>query len=45
MSKMNEIHIEIQIRLSAGQSPDHIANRLDIPIEWVLAVEKDMLEG
>ena len=45
MGKIAQIHIEIQIRLSAGESPDHIANRLDIPIEWVLAVEKDMLEG
>lgn len=40
MSKMSEMHIEIQERLEGGQTPEYIANHLEIPITWVYAVQE-----
>ena len=41
MSKMSDLSIEIEERLSAGQSPEYIAGWLEIPIEWVRKVARD----
>jgi hypothetical protein len=45
MSKMSDLHVEIQDRLAAGQSPDYISKWLEIPIEWVLSVDQEIAEG
>jgi hypothetical protein len=45
MSKMSDLHVEIQDRLAGGQSPEYISKWLEIPIEWVLAVQQDLIEG
>ena len=45
MSKMSDLHVEIQDRLAAGQSPDYISKWLEIPFEWVLSVEQEAIDG
>lgn len=45
MSKMNDLSLEIQERLFAGQSPEYIANWLEIPIQWVNDTLDYMLES
>lgn len=43
MSKMSEMSLEIQERLANGEEPRSIANSLNIPVNWVHAVEDDYL--
>lgn len=40
MSKMSDLHLEIQERLEGGQTPQYIADWLEIPITWVYAVQE-----
>lgn len=37
MSRMNDISLEIQDRLAAGEDPKIIARVMEIPIVWVYA--------
>ena len=37
MSKMGEIALEIDDMLYAGSAPDTIAEKLGVPLDWVLA--------
>lgn len=39
MSRMSEMHLEIEERLACGELPQHIATSLKVPVEWVTAVE------
>lgn len=41
MSKMSELHIEIQEMLLNGYDTDDIALMLTIPHDWVIQVAKD----
>lgn len=41
MSKMSELHIEIQEMLLNGYDTDDIALMLTVPHEWVIQVAKD----
>lgn len=43
MSKMGEIHYEIQQMLYEGVTPALIAVRLEIPLSWVISVEEQTL--
>jgi len=45
MSKMSDLNIEIQDRLFAGQSPEYIANWLEIPLSWVTDTLDYMMES
>lgn len=40
MSKMSQIHLEIQDRLAQDQDPKIIAKVMEIPITWVFEVEE-----
>lgn len=40
MSKMSEISLEIQERLTEGEEPEIIAKVMEIPIQWVYAEEE-----
>jgi hypothetical protein len=42
MSKMSDISIEIQDRLTDGQEPRIIAKVMEIPIQWVYAEVESM---
>ena len=42
MSKMKSIVIDIEERLSSGESPEQISKILGIPVNWVTEVEMDM---
>jgi uncharacterized protein (DUF488 family) len=41
MSKMSELHIEIQEMLLNGYDTDDIALMLTVPLDWVIQVAKD----
>ena len=45
MSKMNDLQIEIQERLMAGQDPEYIAKWLEIPLRWVTDTLDYMMES
>lgn len=45
MSRMSELHIEIESRLADGDTPRQIATSLEIPVEWVVAVEDSFYTG
>jgi hypothetical protein len=38
MSRMSDLALEIEERLSAGDSMDTIAEALQVPVEWVECV-------
>lgn len=38
MSRMSDLALEIEERLSAGDSTDAIAEALQVPVEWVECV-------
>lgn len=42
MSKMSELHIEIQELLEDGFVPSEVAEKLEVPIDWVEAVMEDV---
>ena len=42
MSKMGEIHYEIQQMLYDGVTPALIAVRLEVPLSWVISVEEQL---
>lgn len=44
MSRMSEISLEIKERIAGGQSPEYIANWLEIPIRWVYDTLESMEE-
>ena len=39
MSKMSDLHLEIQERILNGELPENIAIDLNIPVHWVYEVE------
>lgn len=41
MSKMADLEIDILERLHGGQSPEYIANWLEIPVSWVYEAMKN----
>lgn len=43
MSKMNEISLDITELLEQGRSPEHIAQKLSVPLDWVLGVELNLI--
>ena len=43
MSKMAELHMEINDALASGYNPRLIAAALSIPLDWVLAEEANLL--
>lgn len=43
MSKMSDLMIEIGDRLNAGESPESIAQALEVPIAWVYEVEAEYI--
>jgi hypothetical protein len=43
MSKMAELHMEINDALVSGYNPRLIASVLNIPLDWVLAEEANLL--
>lgn len=42
MAKIKNVVADIEKRLAAGQTPEHIAKTLNIPLNWVTEVEMDM---
>lgn len=42
---MNEIDLDVQDMLIAGLTPRRIAQILEIPVDWVLAVEDRLVEA
>lgn len=38
MSRMSDLALEIEERLSTGATPDEIAEALEVPVEWVECV-------
>lgn len=40
---MNEISLDITELLEQGRSPEHIAQKLSVPLDWVLGVELDLI--
>ena len=43
MSKMAELHMEINDALVSGYNPRLIASVLNIPVEWVHEIENELL--
>ena len=39
MSRMSDLALEIEERLSAGATQDEIAEALQVPVEWVEGVD------
>ena len=44
MSRMSELSIDLQDAIISGQSFEDIAAQYDVPLEWVLEAEKELLE-
>ena len=44
MSYMSELSIALQDAIISGQSFEDIAAQYDVPLEWVLEAEKELLE-
>lgn len=40
---MSELHLEISDMLEQGRSPKTIAEKLNVPIDWVIGIELDMI--
>jgi hypothetical protein len=40
---MSQLHLEISDLLERGLSPEAIAKRLNVPIDWVFGIELDMI--
>lgn len=43
MSKMSELCLDIEDLLIDGYSHEAIAEKLNVPVDWVQGVESDML--
>lgn len=41
MSRMSELSLEIQERLSVGQSPAEVAKALNVPSHWVTEIRDE----
>lgn len=42
MAKIKQILLEVEDRLASGEKPEHIAEKLHIPLHWVTEAEMDM---
>lgn len=42
MSKMNELHLTITEYLEQGDNPYRVASVLNVPVEWVREIEKEV---
>jgi len=41
MSRMSDLHIDISDALASGEHPRQIADRFNVPVQWVESVEAD----
>lgn len=42
MSKMNDLHLTIAEYLEQGDNPYRVASVLNVPVEWVFEIEKEV---
>ncbi len=45
MSVMSELNATITLWLEQGHNPEHIADLLEVPLEWVQVIESQLVEA
>lgn len=45
MSRMSEMMLEIEEQLVEGWLPHEVADRLNVPLNWVVGVEQELVLG